>query len=180
MRCLTLTQPYATLIAIGAKHIETRSWHTSFRGPLAIHAAAGLGPVGGRAGLYDLAFSDPDGLFYPALHRAHMFCIDDLPLGAIVATCELVDCVETMPSWAAIEPWLVVSWTDGRTYHVPPGKGSHERAFGDYTPGRYAWLLGNIKALPEPILCKGALGLWQPDTLTEMAIKRQQIRAIGA
>lgn len=38
MRCLTLTQPWATLVAIGAKRIETRSWSTSYRGPLAIHA----------------------------------------------------------------------------------------------------------------------------------------------
>jgi hypothetical protein len=35
-----------------------------------------------------------------------------------------------------------------------------ERAFGDYTPGRFAWLLANVKALPEPIPAKGALGLW--------------------
>src|SRR3954451_22243677 len=38
---LTLTQPWATLVAIGAKQIETRSWGTSYRGWLAIHAAKG-------------------------------------------------------------------------------------------------------------------------------------------
>src|SRR6266446_8164646 len=32
-------QPWATLIALGAKRIETRSWSTSYRGPLAIHAS---------------------------------------------------------------------------------------------------------------------------------------------
>jgi hypothetical protein len=41
MKALTLTQPWATLVAIGAKTIETRSWPTSYRGPLAIHAAKG-------------------------------------------------------------------------------------------------------------------------------------------
>ena len=38
MKALTLYQPWATLIAIGAKKIETRSWGTNYRGPLAIHA----------------------------------------------------------------------------------------------------------------------------------------------
>lgn len=28
-------------------------------------------------------------------------------------------------------------------------KTDQERAFGDYTPGRYAWLLADIRALPE-------------------------------
>ena len=39
LRALTLTQPWASLIAAGAKHWETRSWRTRFRGELAIHAA---------------------------------------------------------------------------------------------------------------------------------------------
>ena len=38
MKALTLYQPWATLVAIGAKKIETRSWSTPYRGPLAIHA----------------------------------------------------------------------------------------------------------------------------------------------
>lgn len=38
MKALTIYQPWATLIAIGAKHIETRSWSTKYRGPLAVHA----------------------------------------------------------------------------------------------------------------------------------------------
>ena len=32
-------QPYATLLAIGAKSIETRSWKTPYRGLLAVHAS---------------------------------------------------------------------------------------------------------------------------------------------
>lgn len=35
-----------------------------------------------------------------------------------------------------------------------------ERAFGNYTPGRFAWLLSNIRALPEAIPARGALSLW--------------------
>jgi hypothetical protein len=153
MKVLTLTQPWATLVAIGAKQIETRSWSTSYRGPLAIHAAKGLAPVGGRAGLYDLAFSDPDGYFYSALHQANVFCIDDLPLGAIVATCELV-CCKLMNIPNLKRGWYNVAGADWPLT-------DQERAFGDYTPGRFAWLLANIRALPKPIPAKGALGLWE-------------------
>ena len=40
MRALTLWQPYASLIAMGVKVYETRSWGTAYRGDLVIHAAA--------------------------------------------------------------------------------------------------------------------------------------------
>ena len=39
MKALSLTQPWAQLIVSGAKKYETRSWTTSYRGPLYIHAA---------------------------------------------------------------------------------------------------------------------------------------------
>jgi len=42
MRALSLTQPWATLVVSGAKSFETRSWTTSYRGPLLIHAAKGF------------------------------------------------------------------------------------------------------------------------------------------
>ena len=38
MKTLTLLQPWAMLVALEAKRIETRSWGTWYRGPLAIHA----------------------------------------------------------------------------------------------------------------------------------------------
>ncbi len=38
MKALTICQPYAELIARGEKLIENRTWATSYRGPLAIHA----------------------------------------------------------------------------------------------------------------------------------------------
>lgn len=38
MKALTLYEPWASLIKLGRKTIETRSWGTSYRGPLAIHA----------------------------------------------------------------------------------------------------------------------------------------------
>lgn len=38
MKTLSLYQPWATLMVIGAKRIETRSWMSRYRGPLAIHS----------------------------------------------------------------------------------------------------------------------------------------------
>jgi len=40
MKALSLRQPWASLIADGRKTIETRTWRTRYRGPLAIHASA--------------------------------------------------------------------------------------------------------------------------------------------
>ncbi len=45
MRALSLHQPWASLIAEGVKTIETRSWATKYRGPLAIHAAKRRPPL---------------------------------------------------------------------------------------------------------------------------------------
>lgn len=41
MKLITLWDPWATLMALSAKKIETRHWKTDFRGPVAIHAAKG-------------------------------------------------------------------------------------------------------------------------------------------
>ena len=41
MKAISLTQPWAQLMADGRKHIETRSWDTRYRGWLAIAASKG-------------------------------------------------------------------------------------------------------------------------------------------
>ena len=47
--------------------------------------------------------------------------------------------------------------TVGYDYFVPSKK---EIALGDWTPGRYAWKLANVKILQSPIPVKGKQGLW--------------------
>lgn len=161
MRAITLTQPWATLVAIGAKRIETRSWSTPYRGPLAIHAAAGLGPVDGLRGLRTL-ISQP--VFFEALRcivpNADQYCdvdaiIRHLPFGGVVAVCDLAD-VRTM--WPGITEYGAHDPRYGdRIWELT----AQERAFRDYTPGRYAWLLDDVQPLPEPIPAKGQPGLWE-------------------
>lgn len=167
MKAITLTPPRGTLITLGQKKIETRSWRTDYRGPLAIHQGSNLKPIGGRRGLEEICGTQPffDAL-YPIVLNHDRYCdrnliADALPMGKIVAVCELRHIVPT----GSIHQHTLIDWplTD------------QERTFGDFAPGRYAWLLADIRALPEPIVCKGALGLWEPDTLTQLAIKRQEI-----
>lgn len=139
MKTLTLTQPWATLVAIGAKRIETRSWRTSYRGPLAIHAAKGF-PKEARV----LCRNNP---FHRELYNAGFASVSysgDLPLGCVIATCRLVDCA----------PTELVSRTPGRL-------SEQESAFGDYSYGRWAWILSDVAPLPQPIPAKGALSLWE-------------------
>jgi len=79
MKALSIRQPWAWLIAHGYKPVENRSWCTSYRGPLYIHAGLRL---------------DPD------LERIRAFCSSlgielpqDFDRGGLVAQVELVECV---------------------------------------------------------------------------------------
>jgi hypothetical protein len=53
VKALSLTQPWAQLVADGRKHIETRSWSTNYVGDLAIHAAKKIDADACRAFGYD-------------------------------------------------------------------------------------------------------------------------------
>jgi hypothetical protein len=153
MKGITLTQPWATLVAIGAKKIETRSWSTKYRGPLAIHAARNF-PNDDQC----LCFREPfrkiligeygfiaGGEIYLGNHK--------FPLGCVIATCELVHCFLIHKFQYSFCPEDHSKWV------ITP----EENAFGDFTPGRFAWILEDIKPLEKPIQAKGRLGLWEWD-----------------
>lgn len=42
MKAITISQPYASMIANGEKFVENRTWPTNYRGEIAIHAGKGL------------------------------------------------------------------------------------------------------------------------------------------
>lgn len=131
MKAITLTQPWATLVAIGVKRIETRSWKTDYKGPLAIHAAKGF-PKSARDHFIDVQINR-------CLEAVGIHSLSDLPLGSIVALCHLGYC-ERIARW--------------NLPHEP------ELSFGDYTLGRWAWYLFDIVPLATPIPMRGKLGLW--------------------
>lgn len=192
MRGLTVTQPYATLVALREKGVETRGWATTHRGPLAIHAGAGLRPVGGAAGLYHLVNAEP---FASVLERR---CYDIatmpgwcghrdavlrdpsyvLPRGAIVAVARLVDCRPIVGGYEHDHPdepmdYRIGYVRDGRILALT----KQERAFGDYSPGRYAWLLADVRPLRTPVPCRGAQGLWAVPPDVRAAVNLQLERA---
>jgi hypothetical protein len=148
IKALSLTQPYATLIALGYKLIETRPRRTSYRGPLLIHASATRAPWAKDA--------CNESLIASILER-HGLTYETLPRGVILCRCELREVarmvVEPTPATKrAKKPRpaeLVLS-------EVSPA----ERAVGFYAPGRFALMLADVQLLPEPVQAKGALSLW--------------------
>jgi len=150
MKTISLWQPWASLIATGAKKIETRSWPTNYRGPLAIHAAKYM-PKPYQLEMGIEAFN--------RIHNALLTCYphgynrDFLPKGEVIVTCILRDCLKVTGEIGCpghkspiLENGLVIT--------------GNEFYFGDYTTGRYAWILEDIQPLPEPIPAKGMQGLW--------------------
>lgn len=179
MKVLTLWQPWASLIAAGVKTIETRSWRTSYRGPVAIHAGArfhtGAWPPGLLAAVDDLC-----GIAnYPAA----------LPRSAVVTVVDLADCAPMGGPYSFRTG--IVEGDDGDlpgqdvlVVHEPIGFGepdglgrrlildrsggptedlSDQLDLGHFEPGRSGWMLENNRPLVAPVPASGKLGLWTPD-----------------
>lgn len=164
MKALTIWQPWASLIAGGVKQYETRSWATKYRGPIAIHAAVkdpNKLPLMGKGALERIVREEI------AAGRCPTWC--SMPLGAVIATAELVNVWHIVyhPGPDVNQARHIDIGAESLTedkhdphfgdYFVPAEK---EIALGDWRPGRYAWELGNVKILPEPIPVKGKQGLW--------------------
>ena len=162
MKALTIRQPWASLIASGVKTIETRSWRTSYRGPLAIHAGK-HNPGGGSVGDWHYGSQRLWWTADPAFKTGDPF--RSLPLGAVVATCTLADVVP-IQSWPEMQMGCESGiWVDGAAgiinWFTRPERIDDQLPFGDFAPGRFAWLLTDIEPLPEPVPAKGRQGLWE-------------------
>jgi hypothetical protein len=135
-------------MALGAKRIETRSWGTKYRGPLAIHAAKGW-PIE----FIRLCGAPP---FVAALRAGYGPGAADIlaaQRGHIIAVVELEE----------------ISGAQARLSIAAAFRGAllingHERSFGDFSPGRFAWETAFARPLARPIPAKGALGLWEFDS----------------
>ncbi len=164
MKAISLTQPWATLVAIGAKRIETRSWRTPYRGCIAIHAARNFPP---RA--RDLCYEEP---FCSVLRQGQEGSIvARMPLGSIVAVCDLVGCAEITLAPVIYEEATLGLPPESGSYCVPPEDPEH--AFGDYSPGRHAWFLAHVRQLAVPVPCRGALSLWEVPGDVEAQVNAQ-------
>ena len=201
-RVLTVRQPWASLTALGHKRIEVRTKPTKYRGTVLIQAGAEhpwrARPV-------------PIGDFFVVREqwpdedvRYHLARLDDvgnmvdLPLGAVVAVADLVDCLPIigpgqaspgaldgnhrtfidLPRSGYARRWY---WEDGDptiidpTEHILLGRDISDQipyCGGLLVPGNYAYLWANVRPLPEPIPHKGGLGLRHaPDDLYAAAME---------
>lgn len=133
MKAFTVYQPWATAIVAGLKPHETRSRRTNIRGRVAVHA--------GKADLMQAAEGMTNGEFMDLLYV--MRKEKDWPLGAVVGTVEIVGCLPVEEVIGALTP--------------------QERALGDYSPGRWAWVLKNPVMFDAPIPARGKQGWWEWD-----------------
>jgi hypothetical protein len=83
MRVLTVQQPFATLIALGEKRVEYRSWSTSYREPLAIASSKGF-PKDRRVQCEEREIKRK--------LRKHGLSVDDLPRGKVFCITKIVNC----------------------------------------------------------------------------------------
>lgn len=136
MRALSLLQPWASLVIVGAKRWETRSWKApwSMIGQvIAIHASKSFDDEH-RALTLDPPFSAP-------LKASRIVTLGDVPRGAILGTARLWSCRATnVVRHELTEP---------------------ELSFGNYEDGRWAWELVDVQKLDTPIPARGSLGLWE-------------------
>lgn len=138
---LTLTDPWGTAVALGAKKKETRSWSAPRRywsKPLAIHISGTLTP------------------------EAKMVCHEE-PFQAVLEKAGYAkNLCQRFPWSLPLKQVVAVTWLEHverieRGYSVNP----QERSFGNYQLGRYAWNFGSVYRLKQPIVALGHLGIWQ-------------------
>jgi hypothetical protein len=82
MKAITIHQPWATLIALGEKRFETRSWSTKYRDSIAIHAAKKVDK--------EICLLEP----FRSVLAKHEYTADNLPTGVVVATAKLEECLK--------------------------------------------------------------------------------------
>lgn len=157
MKALTIWQPWASLIATGEKIYETRSWPTKYRGPIAIHAAMkDPAKVPITPGLDQYGRNDKSSWIF-------------LPTGCIIATAELVNVwkVRRNPAIVLNKTKDTARYTNLFAVDAENGTcfepGEKEVALGDWSDGRYAWEIRNVKILAVAPEVKGRQGLWNWD-----------------
>lgn len=152
MKAISLWQPWASLLACGAKKYETRSWATSYRGPIAIHASK-------RPFDTDVYFDRELHPFVNELNLPNIYSFGELPYGCIIATAEIVGCYRI---YDTVDNGIHIVKCPNNKYDFDKVEyiSVTERAFGDWTEGRFAWEFKNMLMLPSPIPAKGRQRLW--------------------
>lgn len=170
---ITVRQPWASLIALNIKRIETRSWKAPaalIGQHLRIHAGVHEPPFGLQLGPWTTCQTLIGGSWKWVVHDVDVRdSVTPLALGAIVATARLVDCVpmvgpgEGSPDgWPTewplveVEPARLTLWPSDGAAAVEATDITDQLPYGDFAPGRWAWLLDDIKPTTER--CPACLG----------------------
>ena len=110
MKALSVRQPWAWLIVQGFKDIENRTWQTSFRGTVLIHA----GMTMDQEGYEEIRARFPDIPLPP---------IEELDRGGIVGQCAITDCVSQSDSqWFSGPYGFVIENAMPLPFRPLPGK----------------------------------------------------------
>lgn len=146
MRAVSIPQPFAALLIIGAKTYETKAWGTTYRGPLAIHTPWSYEP-------WARALAEQQE-YFDAL-RARRLYGWNLPRSCFIGVADLVGCHD-------IREDGVVAGARVCTL---------ERRFGDFRRGRFAWQLANPRLLKAPINARGRRGLFEWETPADLELQ---------
>ncbi len=139
MKAVTVQQPWAQLLILGAQRYHLRSWQTQHRGPLLVHA--------GRRLITTRCKWPPLEPWRALLKRHGLAAPEWLPRGALLGSVTVEDCL----------PLEQLLYADPEAV---------EPALGLYPPGLWAWKLRSPCPFAKPIPCRGALGIFDvPDTL---------------
>jgi hypothetical protein len=165
MKAISLWQPWASLIACGAKPFETRSWappRELIGTTIAIHAAKKIdkdaaqmatdlmyGQFDNHGGLAERLESSWGGE-HAADEIMGKFGACVMPIGCVVCTARLDAAFQVgeRAKGTAVEAASVVRRLTSR--QMPDCFTVRIDDFGDYAPGRWAWLLRDVKPLIPP------------------------------
>lgn len=136
MKALTIKQPWLWCITDHTKRVENRTWKPPFE------------MVGQYIALHASKSKDQDEwleAWYIADGCVPKFA--NLPLGAIVAT-------------ALVKGYVVINDMGG-VEEQTKAAANYYLSTDPWFFGPVGWLLSDVRKLPQPIPCKGALGLWE-------------------
>ena len=150
MKAITIYQPWASLVILGLKQYESRSWQTPYRGPLAIHAAARKVDENGWR-LWSRIYCDagPGSRMTMKAAGGGIAEATFLPLGEVLGIVEVEETFFISNGILDNPNTLSLAEVD-----------LLEQITGDWSAGRWAWRLRVLERFAEPIPARGRQRLW--------------------
>ena len=155
LKAITLYEPWASLMAIGAKRNETRGCRTTHRGDIAIHVAK-------------TDHGTPESLVPAIIHayRTRNLQPDERTFGCIVAVVDLYDVQPTDRLHDDPKARLNMG--------LPAADADAELQFGEYERGRFFYRTHILRRLIYPVPCRGYQSIgWTVPADVEAKVREQ-------